>query len=274
MIQPDEDLPDLVERFAAAGTKCYGSSYARNYTFHFRHRRSEPLLLLEIGIGGYDRPDTGGESLQIWQDFFPAGRIVGIDIAPKTGLENERVRVFQGDQRDANFLRAVVDEVGPPDIVIDDGSHRNQDVLATFRTLFPLLGSNAIYVVEDVQFSYFPNLDLPSRDEATHPFWTSYGGALAVDSRGTMMSFFKRLADGLNYRDFINPGYRPSALEETVTSVAFYRGQVFVTKGDNTAPGHLCDHNSIRSEWLETMGVESMAALGLRFPQIRRPEDC
>ncbi len=35
------------------------------------------------------------------------------------------------------------------DIIIDDGSHMNRDVIKSFELLFPLLNDNGIYIVED-----------------------------------------------------------------------------------------------------------------------------
>jgi demethylmacrocin O-methyltransferase len=40
--------------------------------------------------------------------------------------------------------------------MIDDGSHLNEHVITPFRTLFPLLAEDGIYVIEDTQTSYWP----------------------------------------------------------------------------------------------------------------------
>jgi len=47
--------------------------------------------ILEIGVGGYDNPNYGGNSLRMWKRYFYRGKI---------------------------------------DVIIDDGSHINQDVIA------------------------------------------------------------------------------------------------------------------------------------------------
>ena len=88
----------------------------------------------------------------MWKAYFPESRIFGIDIYDKK-YRRRRIRTFQGSQTDANFLKRVVEEIGPVDIIIDDGSHYNTHVIASFQTLFRLLAPKGIYVVEDTQTS-------------------------------------------------------------------------------------------------------------------------
>lgn len=94
------------------------------------------------GIGGYDDPRAGGASLRMWRAYFPKSRIYGIDIHDKSGHDEKRIRTFRGDQTDRGFLEGVVREIGRPNIIIDDGSHLNAHVVATFEILFPLLADD------------------------------------------------------------------------------------------------------------------------------------
>jgi hypothetical protein len=36
--------------------------------------------MLEIGVGGYDSPISGGESLRMWKTYFPFAKIFALDI--------------------------------------------------------------------------------------------------------------------------------------------------------------------------------------------------
>ncbi|PTE16377.1 tetratricopeptide repeat protein [Pseudogemmobacter blasticus] len=139
------------------GTDKYGyHDYTPNYFRVLKHLRDRPLRLLEIGVGGYSDEDRGGESLAVWRDFFPMAQVTGLDIQKKTLPLGPRVHIVQGSQVDAEFLASVEAARGPFDVILDDGSHRNEHVVETFRLLFPGLVPGGIYLIEDVQTSFFP----------------------------------------------------------------------------------------------------------------------
>ena len=197
--------------------------YTPHYARHFGPLRRRPLTLLEIGIGGYDDPRAGGASLRMWRAYFPRARIHGIDIHDKSAHDGRRIRTYRGDQTDAEFLERLVGEIGRPDIVIDDGSHLNAHVVATFEILFPLLADDGLYVVEDTQTSY----------------WPGYGGSVDRDAdAGTSMGFLKRLADGLNHAEFGLAGYAPTYYDRHVVALHFYHNLVVVEKGLNDEPSN------------------------------------
>ena len=54
-----------------------------------------------------------------------------------------------GDSTEPDFIEKITDIYGSFDIIIDDGSHMNRDVIKSFELLFPLLNDNGIYIVED-----------------------------------------------------------------------------------------------------------------------------
>jgi cephalosporin hydroxylase len=215
LITAGGDLTALAKYF---GTDKWGDHrYTPRYQAHFQHLRKRPVRLLEIGIGGYDRVGQGGASLRMWKHYFRNGQIFGLDIEDKSFVEEDRIRVFQGDQSDPDLLKRIVHEAGGLDIVIDDGSHRPEHVIATFETLFPLIDDHGIYVVEDTQTSY----------------WPEWGGAEDPADPHTSMAMLKRLADGLNYEEFVVDDYRPSYTDLHVTGLHFYHNLVVVEKGRN-----------------------------------------
>ena len=216
---------DLDRLAAIYGSDKWGEHfYTPHYARHFGPRRRRALTLLEIGIGGYDDPRAGGASLRMWRAYFPRARIHGIDIHDKSAHDGRRIRTYRGDQTDRAFLEQVVKEIGRPDIVIDDGSHLNAHVVATFEILFPLLADDGLYVVEDTQTSY----------------WPGYGGSPDRDAdAGTSMGFLKRLADGLNHAEFGLAGYAPTYHDRHVVALHFYHNLVFVEKGPNDEPSNV-----------------------------------
>ena len=183
-------------------------------------------------MGGYEDPCDGGRSLQMWSDFFPKSTVYGVDVHPKTLRLGKRIKVFQGDQRDAAFLNDLVDKIGEVDIIIDDASHLNDHTIRTFEILFPRLKDGGIYVIEDLNNSYWPSHGGDSRD---------------LNNPATIMNFLKRRVDGLNHKEFVLPDYKPDYEDLHITALHFYHNLVFIYKGHN-------DENGIRDvyspDWL------------------------
>ncbi|MCU9846394.1 hypothetical protein OEZ60_00045 [Defluviimonas sp. WL0024] len=149
---------DDLSRFAVRhGTDKFGlHHYTPVYHRLFGHLRNRPVRLLEIGVGGFQDEDRGGHSLAMWRDYFPNGEITSLDIHKKTIDLGPRVKIFQGSQIDEAFLREIQDERGPFDIIIDDGSHRNDHVLESYRILWTGLTPGGYYAIEDLQTAFFP----------------------------------------------------------------------------------------------------------------------
>lgn len=213
---PASDLTELAQRY---GSDKWGlHRYTPYYEDHFRQHRDKAVSLLEIGIGGHDRPDAGGASMRMWRQYFLRGQIYGIDIFDKSALNGSRLRTFRGHQGDESFLAKVLEETGPLDIIIDDGSHINRDVLTSFHYLFPRLRAGGLYVIEDLQTAYWPGYGGSSDD---------LGGA------GTSIGFLKTLVDGLNYEEFLLEGYQPTYYDMNVVSLHFYHNLAVIGKGEN-----------------------------------------
>ncbi|MCW2767459.1 MAG: hypothetical protein JWO11_3418 [Nocardioides sp.] len=208
----------LTELGLACGTDKAGSHhYTRHYERHFGHLRDQAFTLLEIGIGGGRREGRGGASLRMWKRFFLHAQVVGLDIVDKSFVTAPRIHVHQGDQTDEALLRRIVDEHGPIEVIIDDGSHRPEHVRETFRVLFPLLADGGLYAIEDTQASYWPN----------------WGGSTDRQDPTTTMALVKDLVDGLNYVEFLDEGYEPTYTDLHVTELHAYHNLVILKKGTN-----------------------------------------
>ncbi|HLR76746.1 MAG TPA: CmcI family methyltransferase [Balneolaceae bacterium] len=210
---------DLNELAKIYETDKYGSHYyTPHYMAHFKKLRYKRLNLLEIGVGGYEEAYEGGASLRMWKKYFPFGNIYSIDIYDKSALQENRITIFKGSQTDEDFIKKVVNKIGELDIIIDDGSHKNEHVIKTFEILFPLMKDGGIYVVEDTQTSY----------------WKEYGGSSEeLKSANTTMNYFKQFADSLNYQEFLIPDYEPTYFDKKIVSLHFYHNLIFIYKGDN-----------------------------------------
>ena len=191
--------------------------YLSVYTTWLRPLRKRPIRLLEIGIGGYDYPMAGGNSVRVWRTYFPRGRIFAIDLYDKRPHDERRIKTFRGSQDDPEFLNRVADEIDHIDVIIDDGSHVNRHVITAFETLFPRLAPGGLYFVEDTETSYWDGLGGSSRD---------------LNRADTTMNYFRRLVDAPNHRRIaeVNPDYAPSAVERSIASLGFYTELIVVAK--------------------------------------------
>ena len=153
----------------------------------------------------------------MWKTYFPNAQILGLDIEDKSFVNKDRILAYRGSQVDEKLLRTIVSAADNLLVVIDDGSHRNDHVIETFRILFPLLPSGALYVIEDTQTSY--------RER--------YGGSTDPQATHTTMSMVKSFLDGLNYEEFADADYIPTYTELHIVGVHAYHNLVFIEKGLN-----------------------------------------
>jgi hypothetical protein len=134
----------------------YFAIYERAFSEHV----GKPVRLLEIGV-------QEGGSLRMWKAFFgPDAVVAGIDIDPSCARYDDpaaSIHVRIGSQADPAFLAAVVNELGPFDLVVDDGSHVVSHIITSFAHLYGAgLKTGGAYVVEDTHATYWRrHRDLP-----------------------------------------------------------------------------------------------------------------
>ena len=91
-------LDDLANLYGT--DKNYKHDYTKYYDMLFSKIRHKKIILLEIGIGGYEKSNLGGASLRMWKKYFKRGLINGIDIYDKKKIEEKRIRTFKVNQTD------------------------------------------------------------------------------------------------------------------------------------------------------------------------------
>ena len=198
--------------------RCFRTSkrmhgYFELYDRHLASRRHRPLTILEIGIGGGGDASWAGESLRMWKTWFPRSTVYGIDVAVQDEIDERRIRVLVGSQSDVGFLQRTANEIGPIDLVVDDGSHLPWDTRTTFAALFPHVVPGGFYVIEDLQTSYMP----------------SYGGGPPGVGL-TTIALVKELVDGIHHRYFVEAGFVPPTPDPLVGAVHAYDKIVFIEK--------------------------------------------
>lgn len=135
----------LAEKF---GTDKYSKhGYTKVYYEMFYNRIESTKRILEVGI-------KRGASLRMWEEFFPASQVFGIDIKTRNLINEGRITSFFGDQGKPETLTQAANEAtadGLLDIVIDDGKHKAVYQAMTAVALLPFLASDGVYVIEDVK---------------------------------------------------------------------------------------------------------------------------
>jgi ubiquinone/menaquinone biosynthesis C-methylase UbiE len=163
-------------------------NYTLIYENYFKKLRQDPITLLEIGI-------ESGASLKTWYQYFPNGKIIGIDINKKCSqFKNDRINIEIGSQNDEAFLQQLINKYVEFDIIIDDGSHVWKDQIKSFEILFPVLKKNGFYFVEDLHTSYDSSGrygDLGSEINFVH--WFKEMTDLIVKGQYYSISFYKSL---------------------------------------------------------------------------------
>jgi len=114
------------------------------YHRHLQKFIGKEVHVLEVGV-------YSGGSLEMWREYFgPKCRVYGVDIREACkALEDDRTRIFIGDQVDRRFWQQVRHEVPSLDVLIDDGGHLPEQQIVTLEEMLPHLRRGGVFVCED-----------------------------------------------------------------------------------------------------------------------------
>ena len=186
------------------------SGFIQLYEKYFSSLRDSKINILEIGI-------ENGDSLRIWREYFSKANICGVDI-DKKNFKIDNVDIQHGDQSNNVFLLSLINIYKNFDIIIDDGSHQAKHIISSFNFLFPYLNDNGIYIIEDLQTSYFPR----------------YGGSrINLNKKQSSMNFVKSLADSINYEKNNRPFFKKNKFDGLIKSIHFHQNIAFIYKGQS-----------------------------------------
>lgn len=186
--------------------------YLKYYDPFFEPLAEKNITLLEIGI-------FKGGSLLLWDDYFPKGKIVGVDIQlPVEFQPSEKISLFEGSQDDFDFLSSMALQTAPHgfDIIIDDASHFGQLSKRTFWYLFDNhLKLGGIYAIEDWGTGYWNNW--PDGESLDLSIQQENGGMVSKEplpchSYG-MVGFIKQLVDEQGAADVTK--FSPSKIRDS-----------------------------------------------------------
>jgi hypothetical protein len=175
-------------------------SYFQVYEELFGKYVGKEITFVEVGV-------LNGGSLFMWREYFgPQARIIGIDLNPAAKKwAQEGFEIYIGSQSDPAFWDRLFAEIGPVDVVLDDGGHTNAQQIITSDKCIPHIKDGGMMVVEDVHTSYFKEFGNPSR-------WS-------------FINYTKRLIDAVNSR-FPAVNAVKSTYGDKVYSLSFFESIV------------------------------------------------
>jgi hypothetical protein len=138
-------LTEIANKYTSdKGTEHYEKhGYTEGYA-HYIPEEGE-FNLLEIGI-------WHGDSIKMWNEYNPQLNIDAVDINMDVYnyiQDSEKVKIHIGDQADHSFLANVVGDK-TYDFIVDDGSHRSQDIIDSFKFLYDYVKPGGYYFIEDL----------------------------------------------------------------------------------------------------------------------------
>lgn len=89
-----------------------------------------------------------GGSLATWQDLFPKGIIVGVDVSPDALWPDGTIKVVAA-QDDPDLPGLLRKHAESWDLIVDDASHDGVKTGAALDLLWPLVSPGGFYVIED-----------------------------------------------------------------------------------------------------------------------------
>ena len=139
--------------------------YLRHYDFLFHSFRADKFSLIEFGC-------LRGDSLRMWEQYFPEAEIYGVDIDKSTKKnEKGRVHIVIGDATSQETYETLKAETGGAFIILDDASHAWGDQRRSFELFWDLVNPGGFYVIEDLEcgtLGAFP--DFPPKVLDAQPF--------------------------------------------------------------------------------------------------------
>jgi len=126
-------------------------SYLDLYQSLLEKKKETAVKVLEIGI-------HKGGSIKMWDDFFINADVYAVDILPKERmweelLNKESIHLYNSeDAYNPGFVQnEFIDNELQFDVMLDDGPHTLQSMIQFIKHYLPMLKSDGILIIEDVQ---------------------------------------------------------------------------------------------------------------------------
>ncbi len=202
-----------ITEYGMKSDKVWYHHYDKPYNNHLQHLYENKGCILEIGF-------DEGNSIPLWKNTFPNAFLYGLDIGKS--YEEDRCIVFKGDQSNIECLKELRNKLCDKDVffINDDGSHIPEHQLLTFNTLFPILKQGGIYIIEDIETSYWSKSDC-------YGYPTNYG----YKHPKSIIEIFKSNIDVMN-KEFSNHNDTPVLHNNSIESITFSRNCIIIRKDE------------------------------------------
>jgi hypothetical protein len=180
--------------------------------------------MLEIGI-------NSGKSLMMWLELFPNSHIYGMDIDKE--YSGDRHTVIKGDQSNSSDLENVLNSIKDKKVffINDDGSHIPEHQLLSFNTLFPIIMEDGVYIIEDIETSYWTKNNC-------YGYQTRYG----YKHPNSIIEIFKEVADSIN-SEFAGKRANRVKHHNMIGSITFAKNCIIITKKIQEDRDYIFSHN-------------------------------
>ena len=125
--------------------------YTDQYAMLFDDRRFRVRNVTEVGV-------SGGQSLQMWAEYFPGARLWGVDLhLSDTAVQiaaswSPRITLVTADSLNSTAVQAALPSIAneTQDLIIDDGLHSPEANQATLGVFWRYVRPGGYYVIEDM----------------------------------------------------------------------------------------------------------------------------
>jgi len=199
-----------------------GRKYKSDKITHHRYHEIFPHFIskfydkeggiIEIGVEQFN-------SIKMWLELFKNSHIYGYDI--NINDAGEKYTIFKGDQSKEDDLDRFINIIKTPIYFInDDGSHIPEHQVLTFNKLFPILEYGGIYIIEDIETSYWTKGDI-------YNYPTNYG----YKNPNSVVELFKNIIDCVN-SEFLQENINsPIKHLDNIKMISFAYNCIIIEKG-------------------------------------------
>jgi len=141
---------DLTDKLSYKGDYSNGHAYAVVYDRLFEPYKNKQINFLEIGL-------NFGGNIAICSEYFPDINHYGIDIADYIKIDKSLFTFYKGSFDDANVIKQASER--QYDIILEDGSHYLEHQLESINIYLPMLKSDGVMIIEDIQdINHLPSI--------------------------------------------------------------------------------------------------------------------